>query len=859
MDSKIYTKEFANKVIIVDPNKLDAGNGEYENRYINHEDLVMYAKMEVFSTPKSAILDTGENIQQTKLATMQYVNFLNPTEGENQVRGQFTTEWTEMFDPDRKYDTESFGITSIDIEYNADFIPTVHVTFTDIRGKTLFERGDDPNNPYNIFFQFPYPEFKLTIKGYYGRAITLPLILEKTNTSFDASTGDYITNCVFRSFTFAILNDISLKNAIAAPFMYQGKNEKGLTTLVKILHSYYNEPKIGVDLAGFRGRPYTSGTDEANAKDAQDRAKRYPITIPGLLKRLKDLEKGITQTTTITNRLNDIQTIERISLIMDSVDDELISIYVNNGMTEVGTNYKTNSFTVVTTVENDMKNFIVPKFQTNIHTKNPEIQRVIDDILFFFEQQFVSLTMTEINGEFFFDRVIVRDNTINFKKQLSNINLDINDELIATISSEAEKQLGFKPTVRNINLIILANIETYLKLLSDTGIAAKKVITDAQSKRINNIYQQSIINLNDGGQVIFPWPDFFTKGNNRVSIRTYPGLDKFNYNDFEVWPEIEFIEQLILAVEKINDAIQGFTTEVVTTEPFYFSPVSTDDIPILTDNGLNIGEFPNRYTNVNDTYLVNTNMDDIQSTILVRMIQSCVYLGLPFNYSSDKNIRDLRLTTVATELGEADGTNLYNRNKSSHTILNGILQTFTDNQQTLDQPYYDNIFSGTTFNEIKSVITENFENKYFGATCYKEYGNNPSFLINQPKIWSIGNKEYYGRNGQLATFIPGYNSAVISFVENDILTSNTKAIKGTQGGFSINAKNELQAFNKMFNTSDALTNFNKSTEFHKLYIGSVVSDGGAGREQYQSVKFLHKTNTQKTLDISNYKKILNGN
>jgi hypothetical protein len=46
----------------------------------------------------------------------------------------------------------------------------------------LFERGNQVDNPYNIFYTYPYPKFLLKYKGYYGKATETPLLLKKKPT-----------------------------------------------------------------------------------------------------------------------------------------------------------------------------------------------------------------------------------------------------------------------------------------------------------------------------------------------------------------------------------------------------------------------------------------------------------------------------------------------------------------------------------------------------------------------------------------------------------------------------------------------------------------------------------------------------
>ena len=72
---------------------------------------------------------------------------------------------------------ECFGINSITIEYNNYMIPEINIEFTDIRGISLFApeelkhdniSDDIAGSFFKCFFTFPYPRFKLLIKGFYG-------------------------------------------------------------------------------------------------------------------------------------------------------------------------------------------------------------------------------------------------------------------------------------------------------------------------------------------------------------------------------------------------------------------------------------------------------------------------------------------------------------------------------------------------------------------------------------------------------------------------------------------------------------------------------------------------------------------
>ena len=65
----------------------------------------------------------------------------------------------------------------------------------DVRGRALFDKG--PSSIYSTFFHLPYPQFYLTVKGYYGEAITYQMVLSgQVKTSFE-SDGDYYVTASF--------------------------------------------------------------------------------------------------------------------------------------------------------------------------------------------------------------------------------------------------------------------------------------------------------------------------------------------------------------------------------------------------------------------------------------------------------------------------------------------------------------------------------------------------------------------------------------------------------------------------------------------------------------------------------------
>lgn len=225
LDSEIiYIKSFDN-VTLIDPNKVLNSTGSAEDRNVNQEDLIMYANLECNVSPRSRLM-VGEDNQTLQQIGISKVNFLKPNN-----QDYLTTNWTELqsnFSNPNTINSELLGITNISYRANQEFIPMVNITLEDIRGRALFESED--NSVYSVFFNLPYPTFYLTLKGYYGKALRMPLILQKFNASLDQTSGNFIINLNFIGYKFNVLTDISLAYAKSVPLMYQRQINQRIET-----------------------------------------------------------------------------------------------------------------------------------------------------------------------------------------------------------------------------------------------------------------------------------------------------------------------------------------------------------------------------------------------------------------------------------------------------------------------------------------------------------------------------------------------------------------------------------------------------------------------------------------------------
>ena len=193
---------------------------------VPNEDLFMYVKLQATKKNRSVLEVDGSSSGAEIFNTSDsdgVINFIATSvdkgSTEQTITNSYaTTDWTNMggVKDGSSGILEGFGINSINISFGAALVPKVDITFTDLRGSSLFNVIDSENrqSPYSVFFSLPYPVFKLTVKGYYGKAVTYCLHMVKSNFDFDGSTGNFQIKANFVGFQQAFLADMVLGNIV---------------------------------------------------------------------------------------------------------------------------------------------------------------------------------------------------------------------------------------------------------------------------------------------------------------------------------------------------------------------------------------------------------------------------------------------------------------------------------------------------------------------------------------------------------------------------------------------------------------------------------------------------------------------
>lgn len=247
----ILTEFDYNNITIVDPNKVVDELGNIKERYVNQEDLVMYANLEAKMLPRTK-LSVGVNLNDAvQTLPIASINFLKPggkefldntytdeLTGKDSLKGEGLnqTKQTSFKNPNKSNDfyirqsvlsggkagstdTGLLGITNISMTFDTSFLPVIRVELVDIKGRAMFESGN--NSPYAAFFNLPYPKFYLTLKGFYGKALRLELMMYTFNTRYDTGSGNFNISLVFYTYKYSMLAEVRMGMLLATPHMFK--------------------------------------------------------------------------------------------------------------------------------------------------------------------------------------------------------------------------------------------------------------------------------------------------------------------------------------------------------------------------------------------------------------------------------------------------------------------------------------------------------------------------------------------------------------------------------------------------------------------------------------------------------------
>jgi hypothetical protein len=583
----IHVKVDQNNLIYIDPNSTIDSQGNISPRNIQAEKLIMYANLEADLVPRTTLV-ANENVNTLTTVAKGTLNFLK-----NQDGADLDTSWTnaflnseekkneegkqsgEFFQSDKSGQT--FGIDNIRISIKGfNSIPTVEITFVDVRGKTLFESPQ--NSPYKAFFHIPWPIFYLTVKGFYGKAIRYRLHLVKFTSKFNETTGNFEVNTSFVGSTYAWLSDISLQGVLVAPYLFPNESTKktrineilGLEqeTIKKsskgyeILKTVYNEYKLkGLIPEDFPVKTLkevmtiSNNLDTLLEKQIFDQVVDFKIFaglkqfendldsfeqgVIGWGKKYLESEPEVSLNRTTSDPQNPIQyfLIKRIPRTsredIDGPDKEdtfehLLKFYGD----------KIRKSQLLSDIIQKGQPKLINKTGTVFTTsslgigKVAEMGKYIDNTNH--QSKFIGIAIQQLLDD-------VREIRRIFEEQRDKLQQEVQTKM-NEIVRDKKKGFGFEPTIRSLFAIILSNAEVLIRLMKDVH---KKAFDQAETrKKIVERYSKE-----SEGDSIYPWPELKATIKGKENTIIYPGDPEFQTllgsENAQRWPEVAFLESYI--------------------------------------------------------------------------------------------------------------------------------------------------------------------------------------------------------------------------------------------------------------------------------------------------------------------------
>jgi len=596
----------ATNTTVIDPNNVLGNTSLFNNIPVPLEDLTISVQLSV--DKKSRTLLTQD--KQGSFAKTEEGVSIKFIEGAQTGRDKnLTTNYTNLTTrlSDGNAD-EALGITSIDISFNSSYAPMIVIQFTDVRGSAIFQnesRTATGSNKYSVFFQLPYPLYKLSIKGYYGQQVEYCLHMTKMNSRFNSQTGNFEITANFVGYTYAMLSDALVGFMRAIPYVNEGnlkykelKDEYPNLLTLDELYQKISEINNSVD-GILSTSPQASDVNTGNKK----------LEELGVIKN----NIGILNTELLNKLANKTPDNNDYSFTIYKKDDadsllknfSKYSADIGKAIDEYNTNTK------FKLRREDFTNLIyIPTSLNKLNQNNGDERN--KEILNYIERNGLTDTLgkdTEL-------RIIDNRNNLNKISEISDATKDeislLQQDLAKQLDSEITGKLNFSPSIRNIVNILTSSVEALFYAIYSVSKAAEE--NQDRKDVLKNIFKNDVnitdIKNNAIGQTpnnsasgslsdkFYPWPAFRKKTQSYGYEESYLGdVDGLTETDKQKINELVFIDKLLkaflISAEKIKEtqsnlkenlknwfAINPLDTRLFTnTEPYArYNSLSPDDI-----------------------------------------------------------------------------------------------------------------------------------------------------------------------------------------------------------------------------------------------------------------------------------------
>jgi len=855
---KILVKVDHNNLIYIDPNSVIDNDGSPQPRNVKQENLIMFVNLEADIIPRSIL--KSENDRNTLVSIARgTLNFLR-----NQKGGDYDTNWTESFYSQQKnvnipfgntglstqikinddyYDEtgQSFGIDSINISIKgANSIPQVNISFIDVRGKTLFESPE--NSAYKAFFHLPWPIFYLTLKGYYGKAIKYRLHLSKFSSKFNDSTGNFDITTTFVGSTFAYLNDISLNLIMNAPYMYYVENTTTKNTDT-------NETIVEISRTSKGYQILKSIYAEYERKGLVE--KGFPIkTLRELIRNAENLDKTL-EKTILNDKLNPIvfvgmnefeKSIENFEkaciewakkylLQTGELDNDNFRWYELNSQNKksseniIGLTGITLEKIVINNVDNINKNKLFAEEVKNLiksqktGNSNFSVENILSKPIKWSDKYYRQNSKNQ-QYEVKFDLLIseIREIKKTFDTEKDKLINYVEDEMNKIIiNKDFEGGFGFKPTIKNIFAVILANADVYIRLMKDVHQKSFNNGSERQ-KNIGNLSKETLYDKS-----IYPWPEIKKPSEkDKQNVIAYPGdndlIEKLKSDDAELWPEVDFVENYIRVATNKSDPNSEKETGI-------------DNINFKLPDDKNA----NNFQPLNAFSIVSENIpyiDKSPSSFLYEIWERATYINLvdSFDYSTLKELSDVEFINIKNSIVE--DTEIINILSKDITSVNILTQKLSEYSPFERYPFYQDELS--TIPYIKDSINVPYkivENSSINKNIITQKYDNLKKQLSTYKAESYRKNIYPFNSDLYLSYLKqnSYTDDELKFTNQFVVDITDSLIQTSDSVNYVKSKYTINMFDNKLKINNTNVNLLNTSFFHRQIYYDFIKQSSIGK------------------------------
>ena len=508
----------------IEPNDI-----EFKN-----EDLCIGVKLEV-DVPGRALSATndGDSVIGSWTTIIGDVNLFG-----NKVDGFMTTSYSDISSLDNHNggNMDSIGIETINIRYNSWMFPEVDVKFIDIRGNAVMnpmecrKDGKSTGSFLNALFSFPYPMFRLTVKGYYGKPVTYKLTVRDVRTNFNSHTGNFEFSVKFIGYMYGYLTDVPMQYVSIAPYIQYGNIKDNL---------------------GY----FSKSSDKWQGGES-----KIP-TFPQFLSSISKAITGIDSNKNISNKKTQEKNFSDVVGILNEIDK-----IVKEFRDDLSTPTFRDVFDVQFVNQNNQNEYILTKIQKKTEQEIKDVIEVVNRSLETLKTTYerykektgkdFGLTIFDINiDNFTYDAEKIIFN-FNAESDLKRLKVekepyikkleDIGKEISAETNDFFKNAMGWDPTIGNVVEMVLAHLKLFYR---NVEACIDDIRGNSNNRQLKKLKVKTDCVEKGDNITVPPFPLITNKQGKYMWLGDAAGTDAFKYDEKNL----------------VEDILDGVTQQAVDT------------------------------------------------------------------------------------------------------------------------------------------------------------------------------------------------------------------------------------------------------------------------------------------------------